>query len=34
MLIGGWVREKLYEFAGSLLGTTILDGGMRERSDV
>jgi len=29
VLIGGWIREKLYLFAGSLL-----DGGMRERSDV
>ena len=36
VLIGdwGWVREKLYVFAGSLPGATILDGGMRERSDV
>lgn len=29
--VGGGLR---YVFTGSLLGTTILDGGMRERSDV
>jgi len=34
VLVGGWFREKLYVFAGSLLGATMLDGGTRERSDV
>jgi len=34
VLIDGWENEKLCVFANSLLGTTMRDGGKRERSDV